>query len=105
MAGQEIERNPLEFTLAASRDPTLPPVATFDPTWPLIGPKYVLEATCNSGDVPRCIELPAAPLAFNTFFVQNRALALVWRPCVLQTKCLLDWIGPGRPQIQKSGVL
>ena len=42
----------------------------------------------------RFIACPPAPLESKAFLAQNRALAAVWRTCVLLTTVFIDWIGP-----------
>jgi hypothetical protein len=53
----------------------------------------------------RFIACPSNPLEFNAFWAQNRALAEVWRTCVLLTTVFIDWIGPWRSRAQKSALL
>ena len=53
----------------------------------------------------RFIACPPSRLAFGAFWAQNRALAAVWRTCVLLTTVFIDWIGPWRSRAQKSALL
>ena len=53
----------------------------------------------------RFIAVPPTPLEFKAFWAQNRALAAVWRTCVLLTTVFIDWIGPWRSRAQKSALL
>ena len=53
----------------------------------------------------RFIAVPPSPLEFKAFWAQNRALAAVWRTCVLLTTVFIDWIGPWRSRVQKSALL
>ena len=43
----------------------------------------------------RFVACPRGPFAFKAIWVQNHALAVVWRTCVLLTSFFIDWIGLG----------
>ena len=53
----------------------------------------------------RVMACTPGPLEFKAFWAQNRALAAVWRTCVLLTMVFIDWIGPWRSPAQKSALL
>ena len=53
----------------------------------------------------RFIACPPAQLESKAFWAKNRALATVWRTCVLLTTVFIDWIGPWRSRAQKSALL
>ena len=55
--------------------------------------------------VSQFIACPPSRLAFGAFWAQIRALAAVWRTCVLLTTVFIDWIGSRRSRAQKSALL
>ena len=53
----------------------------------------------------RFIVCPPSRFEFKAFLAQIRALAAVWRTCVLLTSVFIDWIGPWRSRVQKSALI
>jgi hypothetical protein len=71
----------------------------------VLGPGPVGTHVAQTLRFSRFIAGPPAPLEFKAFWAQNRALAEVWRTCVLLTTVFIDWIGPRRSRAQKSALL